>query len=105
MSTSEFPRVTIRPIDEYNQKLLKNVHPDNWINPQAADFYDLVVIGGGTAGLVVAAGAAGLDIGTSRYDDAKTDKIDNRILSCADLAASHNTVSVHDEVPGSNSWE
>ncbi|MFN5871887.1 MAG: mercuric reductase [Aphanizomenon sp.] len=63
MSTSEFPRVTIRPIDEYNQKLLKNVHPDNWINPQAADFYDLVVIGGGTAGLVVAAGAAGLDIG------------------------------------------
>ncbi|MFO0108700.1 MAG: FAD-dependent oxidoreductase, partial [bacterium] len=63
MSTSESPRVTIRPMDEYNQKLLKNVHPDNWVNPQTADCYDLVVIGGGTAGLVVAAGAAGLDLG------------------------------------------
>lgn len=63
MSISESSRVTIRPMDEYNQKLLKNVHPDNWVNPQPADFYDLVVIGGGTAGLVVAAGAAGLDIG------------------------------------------
>ncbi|MFM6011173.1 MAG: mercuric reductase [Dolichospermum sp.] len=63
MSIPEFSRVTIRPMDEYNQKLLKNVHPDNWVNPQPADFYDLVVIGGGTAGLVVAAGAAGLDIG------------------------------------------
>ncbi|MTJ53906.1 mercuric reductase [Anabaena sp. UHCC 0253] len=63
MPTSEFTRVTIRPMDEYNQKLLKNVHPDNWINPQPADCYDLVIIGGGTAGLVVAAGAAGLDLG------------------------------------------
>lgn len=63
MSTSEFNRVTIRPMDEHNQKLLKNVHPDNWVNPQPANCYDLVVIGGGTAGLVVAAGAAGLDLG------------------------------------------
>jgi pyruvate/2-oxoglutarate dehydrogenase complex dihydrolipoamide dehydrogenase (E3) component len=63
MSISESSRVTIRPMDEYNQKLIKNVHPDNWVNPQGADLYDLVVIGGGTAGLVVAAGAAGLDIG------------------------------------------
>ena len=63
MSNSEFTRVTIRPMDEYNQKLLKNVHPDNWVNPQPADYYDLVVIGGGTAGLVVAAGAGGLELG------------------------------------------
>ncbi|MFM7409032.1 MAG: mercuric reductase [Cuspidothrix sp.] len=63
MSNSELTRVTIPPMDEYNQKLLNNVHPDNWINPQPADNYDLVVIGAGTAGLVVAAGAAGLDLG------------------------------------------
>ena len=63
MSNSESPRVTMRPMDEFNQKLIKNVHPDNWLNPQPADYYDLVVIGGGTAGLVVAAGAAGLDLG------------------------------------------
>ena len=50
-------------MDEYNQTLVSNVHPPNWVNPQPADCYDLVVIGGGTAGLVVAAGAAGLGLG------------------------------------------
>ncbi|MHC5933623.1 mercuric reductase [Nostoc sp.] len=63
MSNSEFERVTVRPMDEYNQKLVSSVHPPNWVNPQPADVYDLVVIGAGTAGLVVAAGAAGLDLG------------------------------------------
>ncbi|WGV25760.1 mercuric reductase [Halotia branconii] len=61
MSNAE--RVIVRPVDEYNQKLVSNVHPPNWVNPQPADCYDLVVIGAGTAGLVVAAGAAGLDLG------------------------------------------
>jgi pyruvate/2-oxoglutarate dehydrogenase complex dihydrolipoamide dehydrogenase (E3) component len=55
--------VTIEPWDEYNQELLANVHPPDWINPTPADCYDLVVIGAGTAGLVTAKGAAGLGIG------------------------------------------
>ena len=55
--------VTITPMDEYNQELLSNVHPPDWANPQPVDYYDLVVIGAGTAGLVTAKGAAGLDIG------------------------------------------
>lgn len=55
--------VTIAPMDEYNQELLANVHPPNWANPKPVDCYDLVVIGAGTAGLVTAKGAAGLDIG------------------------------------------
>ncbi|NDJ21780.1 FAD-containing oxidoreductase [Nostoc sp. B(2019)] len=63
MSNSEFERVTVRPMDEYNQTLVSYVHPPNWVNPEPADVYDLVVIGAGTAGLVVAAGAAGLDLG------------------------------------------
>lgn len=50
-------------MDEYNQKLISYVHPPDWVNPTPADCYDLVVIGAGTAGLVVAAGAAGLDVG------------------------------------------
>jgi len=62
MSNSELHQVTVRPIDEYNQTLVKNVHPANWVNPEPAHCYDLVVIGAGTAGLVVAAGAAGLDL-------------------------------------------
>lgn len=55
--------VNVLPMDEHNQKLVNYVHPADWVNPQPQDCYDLVVIGAGTAGLVVAAGAAGLDIG------------------------------------------
>jgi pyruvate/2-oxoglutarate dehydrogenase complex dihydrolipoamide dehydrogenase (E3) component len=53
----------IYPLDEYNRALLAAVHPSDWINPTPAECYDLVVIGAGTAGLVVAAGAAGLGLG------------------------------------------
>jgi pyruvate/2-oxoglutarate dehydrogenase complex dihydrolipoamide dehydrogenase (E3) component len=53
----------LQPLDEHNQKLMANAHPPDWRNPQPADRYDLVVIGAGTAGLVVAAGAAGLGLG------------------------------------------
>ncbi len=48
------------PLDAHNQILAGNVHPPDWVNPVPKPFYDLVVIGGGTAGLVTAAGAAGL---------------------------------------------
>jgi pyruvate/2-oxoglutarate dehydrogenase complex dihydrolipoamide dehydrogenase (E3) component len=40
--------------------LLDNAHPADWTNPTPASRYDLVVLGGGPAGLVCAAGAAGL---------------------------------------------
>ncbi|BAY62814.1 pyridine nucleotide-disulfide oxidoreductase dimerization region [Calothrix brevissima NIES-22] len=63
MSNLEFERVIIRPMDEYNQTLVSHVHPQDWVNPEPAKIYDLVVIGAGTAGLVVAAGAAGLGLG------------------------------------------
>ncbi len=53
----------IQPIDAYDRQLIDSVHPPDWINPEPADIYDLVVIGAGTAGLVVAAGAAGLGLG------------------------------------------
>ncbi len=53
----------IQPVDGYNRDLIANVHPLDWVNPQPAGLYDLVVIGAGTAGLVVAAGAAGLGLG------------------------------------------
>src|SRR4028119_457880 len=63
MSKSDFQTVSVLPVDEYNQKLVSYVHPPNWVNPEPAECYNLVVIGGGTAGLVVAAGAAGLGLG------------------------------------------
>lgn len=48
------------PSDLHNQILAANVHPPDWSNPTPKQHYHLVVIGAGTAGLVTAAGAAGL---------------------------------------------
>ena len=60
MSQSKVDRVTVPPMDEHNQKLVSYLHPSDWVNPQPASRYNLVVIGAGPAGLIVAAGAAGL---------------------------------------------
>ena len=57
---SEPPSFEVRPADEFNKTLMANTHPPDWINPKPTDRYNLVVIGAGTAGLVAAAGAAGL---------------------------------------------
>ncbi len=46
--------------DIHDEKLFANVHPPDWRNPDPLPRYNLVVIGAGTAGLVTAAGAAGL---------------------------------------------
>ncbi|MHC5034426.1 MAG: mercuric reductase [Planctomycetota bacterium] len=52
--------VLVMPEDEYNAELVSNAHPPDWQNPEPAGCYNLVVIGAGTAGLVTAAGGAGL---------------------------------------------
>ncbi len=51
---------SLQPLNELNQQLQSHVHPMDWINPTPVGRYNLVVIGAGTAGLVTAAGAAGL---------------------------------------------
>ncbi|MDG2332880.1 MAG: mercuric reductase [Myxococcota bacterium] len=43
-----------------DRRLLDLVHPPEWQNPSPKGRYNLVVLGAGTAGLVTAAGAAGL---------------------------------------------
>ncbi len=58
MEPAAFPQ--LHPLDEHNRKLESNVHPPDWKNPTPDGRYNLVVIGAGTAGLVAAAGAAGL---------------------------------------------
>ncbi len=50
----------VLPNDEHNRKLVENVHPSNWVNPEPGGRYNIVVIGAGTAGLVTAVVAAGL---------------------------------------------
>lgn len=50
----------LRPLDEHNEALLNAVHPTDWKNPTPSGRYNMVVIGGGSAGLVTAAGAAGM---------------------------------------------
>lgn len=58
--TTTTPHPLVLPLDAANQALLQAVHPSDWENPEPRDVYDLVVVGGGTAGLVSAVGAAGL---------------------------------------------
>ena len=50
----------ILPDTPDNRLLSENVHPTDWVNPEPTGTYNLVVIGAGTAGLICAAGAAGL---------------------------------------------
>ena len=39
------------PDDAHNRRLSEQVHPSDWSNPVRDGRYNLVVIGGGTAGL------------------------------------------------------
>ncbi len=57
---SESWKFPVSPRDACNRALLGNVHPPEWRNPDPQPIYNLVVIGAGTAGLISAAGAAGL---------------------------------------------
>ncbi|MER3425461.1 MAG: FAD-containing oxidoreductase, partial [Nitrospiraceae bacterium] len=45
----------VLPDDVHNRKLVQNVHPPDWVNPEPRGRYNIVVIGAGTAGLVTAA--------------------------------------------------
>lgn len=54
------PKLDLQPADEHNLKLVSSVHPPDWQNPTPDGRYNLVVLGAGTAGLVAAAGAAGM---------------------------------------------
>jgi pyruvate/2-oxoglutarate dehydrogenase complex dihydrolipoamide dehydrogenase (E3) component len=54
------PQLNLAPDDEHNRSLVENVHPPDWQNPSPEGRYNMVVLGAGTAGLVAAAGAAGL---------------------------------------------
>lgn len=74
---SSFKNPPLAPLDEYNIKLLDNVKPADWQDPEPGNEkywyfkfhikifnitynrYNLVVIGAGSGGLVTAAGAAG----------------------------------------------
>jgi pyruvate/2-oxoglutarate dehydrogenase complex dihydrolipoamide dehydrogenase (E3) component len=60
MPKAESGQLIVNPWDAHNQQLVSQVHPPDWKNPKPASRYNLVVIGAGTAGLVSAAGAAGL---------------------------------------------
>lgn len=50
----------LAPPDEHNQLLVEHAHPSDWANPSPAGRYNLVAIGGGTAGIIAALGTARL---------------------------------------------
>jgi pyruvate/2-oxoglutarate dehydrogenase complex dihydrolipoamide dehydrogenase (E3) component len=53
-------QIIVKPDDQYNRELVANVRPADHVNPAPDGRYNLVVIGGGSAGLVSAVGAAGV---------------------------------------------
>jgi pyruvate/2-oxoglutarate dehydrogenase complex dihydrolipoamide dehydrogenase (E3) component len=59
MDQVDLEAIGVSPLDEHNAKLLDNVHPKRWLDPEPKS-YNLVVIGAGAGGLVSAAGAAGV---------------------------------------------
>jgi len=59
-SVAEVRFEPLAPDSDHNRALGAALHPPDWRNPTPKPRYDLVVVGGGTAGLVTAAGAAGL---------------------------------------------
>jgi pyruvate/2-oxoglutarate dehydrogenase complex dihydrolipoamide dehydrogenase (E3) component len=50
----------LHPPDAHNAELLANAHPPDWKNLTPYGTYNLVAIGGGTAGIISALGTAGL---------------------------------------------
>jgi pyruvate/2-oxoglutarate dehydrogenase complex dihydrolipoamide dehydrogenase (E3) component len=52
--------IEVPPRDEYNQELVRQSHPPDWKNPASQGQYDLIAIGGGTAGIIAALAAAGV---------------------------------------------
>jgi len=57
---SQHEESLVLPNDEHNQRLVENVHPSNWVNPEPIGRYNIVVLGAGTAGLITAVIAASL---------------------------------------------
>ncbi len=52
--------IEVLPADEHNLELIRQAHPPDWTNPAPRGKYDLVAIGGGTAGIIAALGTAGI---------------------------------------------
>lgn len=60
MIETPVPASRLGPMDAHNRELLANARPPDWTNPTPEGRYNMVVLGAGTAGLVTAAGVAGL---------------------------------------------
>jgi len=54
------PSHEFSPLDDFDRLLDANVRPPEWRNPAPRERYNLVVIGGGPAGLITSIAAAGL---------------------------------------------
>lgn len=60
MNDPNIPYVTTTPQDVYEIKRISNVYPEDWLNPEPAECYQLVIVGAGPAGLAAAEMAVSL---------------------------------------------
>lgn len=86
----------VTPLDEHNVRLLDNIHPKKWIDPEPEEIYNLVAVGGGAGGLITSGGTAALG-GSSAVIESHLLGGDclnvgcvpsKALLSCAKMAAS-----------------
>jgi hypothetical protein len=55
MDQIDLEAIGVSPLDEHNARLLDNVHPQGWLDPEPKPSYNMLVIGAGAGGLVSAA--------------------------------------------------
>ncbi|HVW91435.1 MAG TPA: FAD-dependent oxidoreductase, partial [Devosia sp.] len=57
------------PVDRSDLEHLESARPHDWVNPKPAPCYNLVVLGGGPAGLVAARGAVAFGAKVALIED------------------------------------
>ena len=60
LAQDDLASIGVSPLDEHNTRLLDHTHPKEWVDPEPKSKYNLVVIGGGTGGLVSAVAGVGV---------------------------------------------